>query len=112
MTLLDAINKVHAALTGLANALETGDADRVLAAEQPLAEATTALETVDRARLTDEVHLRARLLEARLALERCRALGDASAEMLNVLHPNSGYERTGGHRRLRDAIARAVNSQV
>jgi len=108
----DAIEKVHAALTGLAKALETGDADTVLAAEQPLVEAATALTGIDRAVLTDAVHLRARLLETRLALERCRTLGDASADMLDALYPNSGYERSGGRRRLRPIGARTVNSQV
>jgi len=112
MTLREAVENVHTALTGLAKALETGDPEQVLAAEQPLAEAATALTGFDRATLTDAVNLRARLLAARLALERCRALGEASAELLDALYPNSGYERSGGQRRPRPIGVRTVNSQV
>ena len=112
MTPLDAIAKVHTALTGLAKALESGDADQVLAVESSLAEAAGGLAAIDRAALTDAVGLRARLLETRLALERCRALGDASGEMLNALHPDRGYERNGVQRQLRALAARTVNSQV
>jgi len=109
---IDAIERVHAALTGLAKALESGQPDDVLAAERPLADATGTLATIDHASLTDPVHLRARLLETRLALERCRSLGDSSAHMLEAVHPDrNSYER-GGQRRLRVIGPRSVNSQV
>ena len=112
MTPLDAIERVHKALTGLARALESGQPDEVLAAEQPLAEATGALATIDRGSLTDPIRLRARLLETRLALQRCRALGDASSELLERVYPTrSNYDRDG-LRRLRATPSRAVNSQV
>jgi hypothetical protein len=112
MTPLDAIERVHTALTGLARALESGQPDHVLAAEQPLAEAAGALATIDRAALKDPVHLRARLLETRLALQRCRSLGEASAELLERVHPTrSNYERDG-QRRLPAVPSRAVNSKV
>jgi hypothetical protein len=109
---LEAIERVHAALTGLARALETGQPDQVLEAEQPLAEAAGALATFDRAALTDPVHLRARLLETRLALARCRALGDTSAGLIGAMYPAETSYGPTGHRRLRTAPSPTVNSQV
>lgn len=112
MTPLDAIERLHTALTGLAHALESGRPDQVLAAEQPLADAAGALSGVDRATLTDPVHLRARLLATRLALARCRALGDLNADLINAMYPaNTSYGR-GGERRVRTASPPSVNSQV
>src|SRR5262245_21656376 len=107
----DAIEKVHTALRGLERALESGQPDAVLAAEQPLAEATSALGAIERAAVTDPIGLRARLLEARLALQRCRALGEASGDLLETVYPTrSNYDREG--QRLLRPISRAVNSQV
>jgi hypothetical protein len=112
MTPLDAIARLHTALTGLAKALESGHPDTVLEAERPLAEATVAIAAIDHSSLTGAVQLRARLLETRLALDRCRALGDSSAHMLEAIHPDrAAYER-GGQKRLRVVGPRTVNSQV
>ena len=84
---LDALDRVQDALTGLAEALETGKPDEVLAAERPLAAAASELSSVGRAAVRDAVHLRARLLEARLSLDRCRAMGQASADLISTMFP-------------------------
>jgi len=109
---LDAVDRVHDALTGLAEALETGQPDRVLAAEQPLAQAAAALATVDRRAPADPARLRARLLEARLALDRCRALGRSSADLIGTILPAHTAYGPSGQRELRPAGRGAVNSQV
>jgi hypothetical protein len=112
MKTLDALERVRTALTGLARALETGQPDLVLAAEQPLAEAAGALATADRPTLSDPVNLRARLLETRLALARCRTLGDASAGLIGAMYPDQISYGPSGQRQLRTAASPTVNSQV
>jgi hypothetical protein len=92
----DALDRVNDELKRLAEALESGQPDRVLAVEQPLAEAASALADVGRVALGDEVRLRARLLETRLALDRCRSLGDASADLIGAMWPSeTSYSRKG-----------------
>lgn len=108
----DAIERVHLALTGLAEALETGHPDRVLAAERPLADAAAALATVDRRAPADPARLRARLLEARLTLDRCRTLGQASADLISAMWPAETGYGPSGQRQTRSGAAPTVNSQV
>jgi hypothetical protein len=109
---IDAIDLVHTALTGLAEALETGQPDRVLAAERPLADAAAALATVDRRAPADPSRLRARLLEARLALDRCRTLGQTSADLISAMWPAETGYGASGQRQTRSTPPPTVNSQV
>jgi len=109
---LDAVERVHTALTGLAEALETGQPDRVLAAERPLADAAAALAVADRRTPPDPARLRARLLQARLALDRCRALGQASGELIGALWPGQTGYGASGQRQTRAVSRPTVNSQV
>ena len=112
MTPLDAVTRVHSALARLARALESGQPDQVLAAEPSLAEAAGGLGAIDTRQLSDPQTLRARLLETRLALERCRVLGDASADLIGAMYPSESSYGRAGRRQVRATSAPTVNSQV
>jgi hypothetical protein len=88
---------VRAALDNLGNALVSGRADAVLAAEAPLADAVGALTAADRASIgpDDRARLRADMLETRLALSRCIHLGDAATQLVRSAFPDVVYGRSG-----------------
>lgn len=112
MTPLDAVTRVQQALTTLARALESGRPDEVLSAEPSLADAASHLSAVDTRQLADPQTLRARLLETRLALDRCRALGDASGELISAMYPSESSYGRAGRRQVRATPVATVNSQV
>src|SRR5690606_14941006 len=82
------------ALDGFAAALESGRAEAVLAAGEPLAEAATRLRAEDLPALAARSDARHRLDDIRLRLDRCRALGAVSAELLSLMAPPA-YGRRG-----------------
>jgi hypothetical protein len=80
----DPLFELQAALDGLAAALTSGDPDAVLAAETPLAIATARLTALDGRPDGTAAELRARLQDIRRSVGRCRRLGAASADLLNL----------------------------
>jgi hypothetical protein len=108
----DVFDRVHDALTLLAEALESGRADRVLGAEPPVAAAAAALADAQRDSLVDDVRLRARLLETRLALERCRSLGETSRDLLTVMLPSQQAYGRAGRRATPAAPFSSVSAKV
>jgi hypothetical protein len=93
---VDAIDQLRDALVTLSNALASGRADDVLAVERSVASAAGSISTgalkltsAERARLRDSI------LEARLALMRCRRLGQAATELASCLAVQPSYGRSG-----------------
>jgi len=91
----DVLLRLNAALDLLSAALESGDAGEVLAAEQPLASAVHALTAVDRSLVTPSPALGRLLLETRLAVERCRSLGESSSDLLSIVTRQATYGPRG-----------------
>ncbi len=90
-----AIEQIRIALDGLASALASGRPDAVLAAEAPLAAAVSALRALDpRALATDPATPQA-LLDVRLSMARCRALGRSAADLSAVMFPQAAYGPAG-----------------
>jgi hypothetical protein len=108
----DAIDRVTHALAGLAAALTTGQPDQVLAAERPLFEAVSGFAALGRAPGPLPVDLRARLLEARLAIARCRALGDASADLIATIFPSLTSYGPSGAAETRATTSSTVATRV
>lgn len=78
---LDVISRLRASLDAIAAALSQADAARLIAAESELAQALAeagATRTIDTA---DRHALKAELIRARAALQRCRALGAATTDV-------------------------------
>lgn len=92
----DAIENLRSALNALADALAAGRPDDVLAAEAPLAVATADFAKTDFRQFVHDPIVRAALMDARLAMARCVALGRSAAELAAVLLPFSGYGPAGG----------------
>jgi hypothetical protein len=92
----DALTRLTVALEGLASALESGDPDQVLAAEAPLGTAVSALRGVELGSLARRDDARAAILQARLALARCRTLGHAAGRLTAIVTAN-GYGPSGHH---------------
>jgi hypothetical protein len=97
----EVLHRVNSALDGLASALESGDPDAVLAAEVPLATAVTALASLPAMiGATSSPELALALLNTRLAVSRCLALGRSSSDLLAVVTSTPGYGPAGRvHRR-------------
>jgi len=109
-----AIDRLRLALDDLARALASGDADAVLQAEPPLAEALRALASVEVAGLDSAARWRVRQqLDAALgALARCEALGDVVHDYAAaVSEPSTGYGR-GGRRPARATLAPVLDSRL
>ncbi len=83
----DVLDRLLAALDGLARALSSGRADEVLAAEAPLADAAAALGAANRNVLGRRSDLRMMLTNLRLAVGRCQALGASAAALALVVSP-------------------------
>lgn len=92
----DVLTRLTLALEGLAAALESGNADAVLAAEAPLGTAVSALKLVPPAEVIGHADARTRILNTRLALARCRTLGHA-ASRLTAIVTSTGYGPSGRH---------------
>jgi hypothetical protein len=95
----DALDRLTAALEGLAASLESGRHEQVLAAEAPLATAVHALGTCDLAALARRPDLRTAARQVRLAMLRCQTLGASAAAVAAAFAP-AGYGATGRRARL------------
>jgi hypothetical protein len=98
-SLCSRVQRLEAALDGLAGALAAGDLEGMLAAEPALALALASLPRAEAA-ARDTDGLRARLLEARRALRRCERLGAGLDRFVSCSLTAQGralsYERDGG----------------
>jgi hypothetical protein len=92
----DVLDRLLEALDGLARVLETGSPEAVLAAEVPVAAATGALRAAGLARIAGRPDARAAIMNVRLAIARCEALGASAGAIAAVLAP-SGYGPAGAH---------------
>jgi hypothetical protein len=90
----ETVARLNAALAQLARALQTGDAQPVLEAEEPVACATAALQAVRSIGDEDRLRLQLALSSASSMLSRCRALGQA-ADTLRLVTEPSAYSRAG-----------------
>jgi hypothetical protein len=96
MTLLDAIDRVREALDELASALASGEPANVLAAEEPLGSAVSALaqaappaNDVERAAVPRALHT------VKTALKRCETLGRTADDFVRAVFPDPAYGRRG-----------------
>lgn len=98
---MNAVNRARAALDALADALVSGDPDRVLANEMALAAAAADLSRAAREGLNpasrgEALMLRADLRDAHASLQRCRALGATTADLAAVMFAApTGYSSSG-----------------
>lgn len=98
---MKAVTQARAAMDALAEAMTSGDAERVLANEHALAAAAADLSFFAAAGITPASHgealmLRAHLRDAKASLERCRALGAAAADMAAAMFAApTGYSSSG-----------------
>jgi hypothetical protein len=81
----DALTVLIDALDGFVGALETGRADAVLAAEELLAAAVSAICTADLTLISRNPQTRGRLEEARQKLSRCRAMGATALGLTAIM---------------------------
>jgi hypothetical protein len=92
---LDALTRVQLALAQMADALASGEADAVLAAEAPLADAAHQLAALARTpTFTDGLTpaaLRRAVLETRAGLGRCERLGGSMAAVAATVFPQIVY---------------------
>jgi hypothetical protein len=95
----DVLDRLTVALDGLSLSLQSGQPDAVLAAEAPLAAAVSALIISDLAALAARPDARVAIMNVRLAMDRCRTLGAASAAVAAALAPTD----YGARGRLLDA---------
>ncbi len=94
-TVPEALASLETALNGLLAALESGRADVVLAAEEPLAAAVRQLVETAGQPDFDRARVRTVLERVRLALARAQLLGAASAHYIQVVVPNASYGAQG-----------------
>lgn len=98
---MNAVTQARAALDALAEALVSGDADRVLAHELALSAAATdlslyAASATRPSSFGEALKLRADLFSVRASLNRCLALGGTAAALAAVLCPSpTGYSSSG-----------------
>lgn len=98
---LKSVSRVCLALDALAEAMVSGDPDRVLANEQAMAAAAADLAWLAGTGFTPASHgealmFRAQLREARASLQRCRALGAAAAGLSAAMFAApTGYSAQG-----------------
>ena len=98
------------ALDGFAAALESGRADQVLAAEEPLALAATRLRGADRTALATHPDLGRQIEHIHHRLARCRALGTTPGDLLALMAPATYGPR--GLQPVRVAPPAALTSRV
>jgi hypothetical protein len=98
---LKAVSRMHLALEALADAMVSGDPDRVLANERAIAAAAADLVWMAQTAEPPSSHgealmLRTRVRQARAALDRCRQLGASTAELSALLFAApTGYSSQG-----------------
>jgi hypothetical protein len=92
----DALDRLNHALDVLARGLESGSEEAVLSAEGPLAAALGDLAGTDLDQIARRPDLRAAVMNVRLALERCRVLGESAASIAAAF-AQPGYDAHGQH---------------
>lgn len=98
---MNAVTRARAALDALADALVSGDPDRVLANELALSAAAADLSAMAGSGFAPEsvgeaLMLRASLRDVRASLDRCRALGASAASLWSALYAAPlGYSASG-----------------
>lgn len=98
---MNAAQRAQAALDALADALISGDPDRVLANEHALSAAATdlcllATTGVKPSSMGETLLLRAEFRAVRASLDRCRALGASAASLSAALYSApTGYSASG-----------------
>ena len=116
MTALPALDGLLTVLDALARALESGDADTVLALEVELARATRTVAQADRSGAGIDGDIRRQLADrvsaVRAGLIRCRALGESVAGLAAVVtNPSRTYGRGGSFSETR-AIQSRLHSRI
>jgi hypothetical protein len=94
-TLLDAIERLQISLDQLARALATAESETVLAAEEPLATAVTALAAFRRRDTGDLTGLPDAIARARAAVRRCQSLGASAEQFSRAVLGEPSYGRRG-----------------
>ncbi len=108
---MNAVTRARAALDALAEALTSGDPDRVLANERALAAAASDLSHlagagVAPASVGEALTMRAELRDVRASLDRCRALGATTAALSAALFvAPTGYSASGTLQVVRSAAS-------
>lgn len=94
-TPLEALARLQAALDTLARALATGDSRQVLAAEEPVASAVSALAPYRTSHVpaADGDRLRRAIVDVQATLARCEALGRTAVAFVDALFPQAVYGR-------------------
>jgi hypothetical protein len=99
MTPTAVLGQVHMSLRALEAALMSGRADRVLDAERPLAEAAASLAAMvaatPRGSVTDGGHVRRLAGDIQRSIQRARALGAASSDLVSAMLPPGTYGPRG-----------------
>ena len=92
----DEFTAAETALRGLVNALLTGRADEVLAAEAPLQAATADLAALRASgRVLDAARVRQAARAIRIAVLECQALGHSADALRRILIPDAAYPGAG-----------------
>jgi hypothetical protein len=92
----DEFTAAETALRGLVNALLTGRADKVLAAEGPLQAAMADLNALRASgRALDAARVRQAARDIRIAVFECQALGLSAEALRRILIPDAAYLGAG-----------------
>jgi hypothetical protein len=92
----DEFTAAETALRGLVNALLTGRADEVLAAEGPLQAATADLTALRASgRVLDAARVRQAARAIRIVVLECQALGYSAEALRRILIPDAAYPGAG-----------------
>jgi hypothetical protein len=94
-SLLDGVTRLQAALDSLARALAAGDGQAVLAAEEPIASAVTALASFPSPAAQSVPGLPSAIAAVRAAVHRCQVLGEAASQFSQAVLGEATYGRRG-----------------
>lgn len=90
----DVLTDLVDALDDFSRALESGDTTPMLAAEERLAAAVSALRSANLAPIAQQPAVRERIDAVRFAIDRCRALGCTASDLAAIMAP-PGYGPRG-----------------
>lgn len=91
-TLAESLTLLTSSLDALSEALASGQPDAVLSAEAPLAAALARVAAaMQESSPVDRARVRALVRDARIALLRCRALGQSAEQLARVLLAEPAY---------------------
>ncbi len=97
-TLAESLALLTSSLDALSEALASGQPDAVLSAEAPIAAALASVASaMHESSAVDRARVRALVREARIALLRCRALGQSAEQLAHALLAEPAYG-PGAHR--------------